>query len=363
MTNNKVVGRPKKDFSNLMKSKYVEKWLKRVNSIQHRLLLLDRFCKFIKKTPDELIQEHHQDLQLDPIEQTEIAKKQLNAYFGYLTQNEDNRFQNEINNKIKSKKVKWNSARQYVYSKILSFYNRNNVPVNFNKGEMPEERKDKATKKIWKQNGNIILREGKKEVLKSIYDVMNSVRNRAILLCKISSGLDDVDLFNLKYGDFTNGYFDDYNVCYIDGHRAKTKVYFQTFFSSEACDALFTYFKYREKHKEEHITRNSWLFVGSKKINGEFTKMKSGLFYDDLKDVCNIWQELNNYFPNKVISSIKRAIAHRYERNQLLNLIYKPERGLYRHVKYMKDNKIIKKSKRDDKKYKFLGIIKEKLKL
>lgn len=51
-----------------------------------------------------------------------------------------------------------------------------------------------------------------------------------------------------------------------------------------------------------------------------------------------LWKELYKYFPERPVSSIQRAIGKRWERNRFSGLIYKPEIGLYRHIKYIDEN-------------------------
>jgi len=42
------------------------------------------------------------------------------------------------------KPISINSARQYVYSKLASFYKRNNAPINWEKGDPPPQLKEKV---------------------------------------------------------------------------------------------------------------------------------------------------------------------------------------------------------------------------
>ena len=268
LSNNNKIGenknsyyKPKKDFSFLLESKYVQKWLEGVKSKDSRLSVLHEYVEFTGKTPEQLIEEHTEDLKLKGVDQTEITKKQMHAFFGYLTGDIDEAFQNTINKKIRTKNMSGNSARQYVYSKIASFYKRCKVPVVFEKNEIPIHNKKGSRDKNWREADKKITSNEKKACLKKIRDTLSLVRDRVILLCKISSGMDDVDVFKLKYQDFDNGYYPDLNVCYIEGHRQKNKqCYFQTFFNSEACNVLNIYFKER-KQKGELLTNDSWLFV------------------------------------------------------------------------------------------------------
>jgi len=271
----------KKDFSFLMESKYVQKWIKNVKSTNARLSTLHKYCEFLDKTPDELILEHHEDIKLDPKDQVEIGKNQLLAFFNYLTGEK-----NETNDKMIDKSISKNSARQYVFSKLMSFFKRNLVPITFQKGDIPKE--DEGTKdKVWRKGEERIMVDNKKDCIKSIIDSFNDIRNRTIIHCKVSSGLDDIDLFNLKVEDYRKGYYPEYKICFISRNRIKNGEYYQTFFTSEACKMIDLYLEDR-KRKEEKITNNSWLFVGNKRNNKtkKYSQLNPITFSEDLKNVC-----------------------------------------------------------------------------
>lgn len=279
---NKGFVRPKKDFFFLMASEYVKRWIEtyKEKQRQSRLTVLNEFCDFIDKTPDDLILGHHEDIKQAPLNKSNIAKKQLFAYYYYL-QGE----RNNINDKIRDKTVSKNSARQYAFSKLASYFKKNNVPILFEKGEIPNEDVRGTVDKTWRNGNKRVLMDEKKEFLKTIKDSLASIRSKTIFLCKISSGMDDIDLYKLKIKHFNRGYFDNFNICYIDGNRQKVDVYFQTFFNSEACKMINLYFKDRER-KGEILTDDSWLFVGNRKIQGTYTQMKSHNFSDDLRQAC-----------------------------------------------------------------------------
>lgn len=279
---NKGFIKPKKDFSFLLESEYVKRWIEsyKEKHQQSRLSVLNDLCDFLGQTPDDLILKHHEDIKRAPLNKTNIGKKHLFAYYYYL-QGENN----NINDKISDKTVSKNSARQYVFSKLASYFKKNNVPISFEKGEIPNEDVRGTVDKTWRNGSKRVLIDEKKECLKLIKDSFANIRNKAIFQCKISSGMDDIDLYKLKIKDFNRGYFDNYNICYIDGNRQKVDIYFQTFFNSEACKMINLYFKDRER-KGETLTEDSWLFVGNRKYQGIYTQIKSHIFSDGLKQAC-----------------------------------------------------------------------------
>ena len=270
--------KPLNDYSFLTESKYIQKWLENTSESQQRykLSIMKQFFEFIKKYPDDLILEHHKDLQKEPIKQTEIAKKQLLAFYNFLTGET-----NDINKKMRKKKpISLNSARQYAYSKLLSFYSHNKVSINFLNNEIPSETVG-VIDKVWRNGDGSerIKTIDKKKYLKQIRDSFPNLRDKAILLSKLSSGLDDCDLFNLKIKDFKKGYYSDYNICYLEGDRQKNGERFQNFIGSEACDLINLYLKEREKTKD-----SEYLFVSYKDMS---RKIKDTAFSENLKKICD----------------------------------------------------------------------------
>lgn len=274
--------RKKVDYSKLLESKYVRKWVDCYKNGQQnaRLSVLEGFCKFLDKKPDEILLEHHRDMiQENPTDIENIGTKRILAYYQYLIGQENN-----INSKMTEKTISPNSARQYCFSKLPSYFDKNNVMLKFKKGDVPGEKK--ATKdKTWRSRKERIDDKDTKECIKRIRDTFKNVRNKAILLCKISSGMDDVDLFNLKLKDYKEGYFPTDKISYLEGYRQKSGILFQTFFNSEACNMLDMYLNERKQQQEE-LTDDSWLFVNkNKKV---ISQLKPFAFAKSLKEVCKI---------------------------------------------------------------------------
>lgn len=337
---NKKFSKPKKDYSDLMESPYVAKWINCYTSGQQsRLSVLNNYCIFLDKIPEEILLEHHQDIiNPNPLKITNIGTNQLLAYFEYLIGKKNN-----INNKMIDKAISYNSARQYVFSKMPSFFRKNNVKITFQKGDVPGEI-DGVKDLIWRNGVKMIGKDEKKECIKNIKDTFDTKRNKAILLCKTSSAMDDVELFNLKVNDFIKGYFDDFNLCYLSGVRQKIKkkgIKFQTFFNGEACDWLNLYLKEREQRKykqliektEKELTEvekeelklksklkgNDWLFVSEKNIN---RKILSNAFADNLTKVCEKL-DLHNITPK----SFRRYFKTELRKNRIADGVIKRMMG------------------------------------
>ena len=312
--NSREKGKYKKyvDYSHLEGNDYVKKWLENVNSKQHRLSILDKFCHFLDKTPTKIIMEHANDFrQPNPLDIKNVAKAQLKAFFGYLTGTDEDKWKNTLNDKIipEDKKISWNSARQYVYSKLASMYKRNNVPISWEKDEVPEQRKG-TIDKVWRNGKERISIDQRKECLKQIRDTFDNGRDRAILLSMISSAMDAVDLFKLKVGDFKQGYYPEHNICYIDIIRQKTQrkgIKCQTFFNSETCDLIKLYLKTRP----DGAPNKSWLFISNKKNSktGKYSKITNH-FSLSLNEVC-IKLNINNVTPKSLRRWFKTELSKR----------------------------------------------------
>ncbi|MBD3192826.1 MAG: tyrosine-type recombinase/integrase [Candidatus Heimdallarchaeota archaeon] len=281
------------DFAELKKDPYIEQWLNNIKSKRQRLSLMQEFCNFVEKTPKELAREHQDDLQLDPLKRTRIAKKQLNAFFGYLTGTKDKKWKSTLNNKEREKTISWNSARQYVFSKLMSFYSRLGIPVKYAKKDKPKEKDKNVREKTWRHDGEIIKKENMKSFLKKIKDSFSNILDRSIFYSKLSSGLDDVDLFELKIKDFKRGYLQNYGICYLQGNRKKDGILYQTFLGTEACESIILYLRDRQRKGEmifdesgNYLDKalNYWLFVGKKRTNGSYSKMKPRYFTETMKE-------------------------------------------------------------------------------
>ena len=302
---------------------YVQNWLSSYSESQKksRLTLIEQFCEFTEKNPTELLLEHRNDIMKENLLDIEnIGKKQLLAYFNYLIgkkikNNELNsekfpltsKFYETIKDKKINKEVSNNSARQYAFSKLASFFKRNNIPISFDKKEIPQHNPKGTIDKVWRNGDESRIIETKREeYLKQIRDSFPHLRDKALFLAKLSSGLDDIDLFNLKIGDFKKGIIEEFDICYINGNRIKTSMYFQTFFNSESVRMIELYLKERNDLKND-----SWLFVNIKaNKEGKYTKCKFNTFSESLKVVCRKL-DIKNITPKRIRSyfntTLKRA--------------------------------------------------------
>ena len=269
MTEKKEFVKPKADFSVLVKDRYVSKWIENYTSDpQSRLRVLNDYCNYLGKTPEQLILEHYEDILRKPLEKTHIAKKQLKRYFEYL-----------INDKL----ISHNAAVQYVYSKIMSFFSQNDVRITLKKGEKPTM-EQRLKKRVIKDLDGKILRN-KKEIFKKIRDTLKTIRDKALLLCKLSTGADDVDLFNLTINDFEEGKDSDFKICYIEGNRQKPQgnPRFQGFLNNEAFELVEMYLNERLQH-EGALKSTGKLFVSNKAREGVYGTIKAQAFAEAIRN-------------------------------------------------------------------------------
>lgn len=276
-----------KDFIFLKESKYVEKWIMTYSEPQQnsRMSILARYCKFLLKNEDaseqeiinranQIILEHYEDTQKQPLEQTNIAKNQLKAFYDYL---------------VNDGRTSPNSARQYIFSKLASYFKRNNIPLVLQKGDTPKESEKEKKDLSWRtEEGKFINMDNQKEILKKIRDSLKNTRDKAILLCKISSGMDDCDLFDVNIGQYRNGKIEDFNLCYIKGNRQKSEEFYLTAFSSEALAMIDLYLGERSKKENRELSDKDRIFVSLKinKKTGKYGKIRRNAFAENLREIC-----------------------------------------------------------------------------
>jgi len=79
------------------------------------------------------------------------------------------------------------------------------------------------------------------------------VRDRAIILIMVSSGLSQVDVLNLQIKDVKIGYDEHTGITTLSVRRIKTDYDFTTFLSPEASKAVFNWIELRQKHEKSKV--------------------------------------------------------------------------------------------------------------
>lgn len=207
------------------------------------------------------------------------------------------------------------------------------IPVVYARKEKPKEKKENVREKTWRKDGfngdneqvrKIIKHDDKKPYLKQISDSFNSLRDKSIFLGKVSSALDDVDMFNLTIKSFEEGYMPDFNICYLHGEIQKDNMLYQTFLGTESCDTINLYLidrlskinkKRRKEGKKEiaKIPKNKYLFTSKgKQMNQRYFAEKMKEIVDKL-GIYNLTPKgLRRYFNTHLESnSIKKSVIKR----------------------------------------------------
>ncbi|WP_342306525.1 tyrosine-type recombinase/integrase [Methanolobus sp. ZRKC5] len=135
-----------------------------------------------------------------------------------------------------------------------------------------------------------------------------SIRNKAIILVGIASGLAASDICNLTVQDFRDGYDPVTEITTLSLRRQKTQIDFTTFLSPEASRAVNTYLMKREQmfkdssdgeklHEAIKVTLDSPLFILEKKF-GRYLRNK---------------EEFNRALISGLIIELYKAIANKVE--------------------------------------------------
>ena len=215
------------------------------------------FCEFTKMTPSQLLAEAEAEIK-DGL----LARKR--SIRQYLLD-----FRESLNDKGFAPKT----THGYMAAPI-SFYKSFDIDVpklNRRKGYAP-----KPTEK----NTYFLNKEQIRGALKFC-----DIRNKAIILTMSSSGLSQVDLLDLKVGQFQDGYDEKTGITTLRIRRKKTKYDFITFISPEASDVINDYLEWRnrEPKRKSHTdimrgyekrrvrSDNDYLFIKSQ-ISDDYLK-------------------------------------------------------------------------------------------
>lgn len=88
------------------------------------------------------------------------------------------------------------------------------------------------------------------------------VRDRAIILIMVSSGLSQVDVLNLQIKDVKSGYDEHTGITTLSVRRIKTDYDFTTFLSPEASKTVLNWIEFRNKHEKSKVrSDDDFLFV------------------------------------------------------------------------------------------------------
>lgn len=191
--------------------------------------------KWLTTNPDEMIKQLMQDLKSDDRKTRKRWEHIVKTWYVKLY--------NEAGKTGKSTL----SVVTYL-NRVMSFFSRNEVALRFRRKELP-----RSHKKLKSVSYRI-------EDLKIMHEHCESLRNKAILLTLVQSGLSEVDLCKFNIEDIPNFYEKlEKPPVYIEGHRQKTKMPYQTCIGEDACICIKRMLNSRGNPKE------GALFISHKK--------------------------------------------------------------------------------------------------
>ncbi|WP_440951483.1 tyrosine-type recombinase/integrase [Methanococcoides sp. FTZ1] len=115
--------------------------------------------------------------------------------------------------------------------------------------DLPNLPRNTSKPRPLKKHSEIPTKDELREVLK-----VCDLREKAMILVGISSGLSGNEIINLKLKSFLEGYDPDTEITTFDLRREKVGFDFITFLTPEASRAVWDYLNYRNRHVETNIT-------------------------------------------------------------------------------------------------------------
>jgi len=190
-----------------------------------------RFCDWLGKTPDQLIEERKAQVKSEDMTVKREAEETLRSFCNYLEQKEG-------------------SSRSTVlayHSAVKSFYKYNYLPLQL---RTPKKHAPRGVK------------PHTQEEIKALYNV-SGVRDRAIVLCLAECGMSREDFVTLKYSDVKDDYEKENETIHLKVVRTKEQIGYDTFLGINATKALRTYIEMR-KRKGGQFNEDTVLFPSHK---------------------------------------------------------------------------------------------------
>lgn len=217
------------------------------NAMQH-------YTEFTGKTPTELIDEAKEDIKAGLLMTDRKIFLQIAQFRQHLEKQK---------NKFTKKELAPGTIQKYV-STVISFYNAFYI-------ETPKQPRSKNKVKPQKENMKRIDKDGIRHAHKHA-----NLRDRAISLCGVSSGMGAAEISSLTYEAFEAGQDDKTGITTFDMRRRKVGVDFITFISPEATKAVLEYIEWRNRlpktnsknemleYEKRKVTPESYLFISNK---------------------------------------------------------------------------------------------------
>lgn len=205
--------------------------------------IMDLFCKWLNKSPEQIIQERKQDLKAEEPREQRRYESYLKAFMAYL----------------KEEKHWAISSQQVAWSAVKSFFDTHYYPLVTRKADYP--------------SGEALGHRGfiKSELRDLVTKTKMSLRSKVIVFMLKDSGLRVGDLVRLKYGDIAVQLEAGEQFINIKIITQKAKIVAKTFIGEETVELLKEYIARRKQGTRrvapETITKDSWLIRHTEKFD------------------------------------------------------------------------------------------------
>lgn len=208
----------------LRNDKLIKRWLaaKRatVETAKGYVQSMQMYTEYVKKTPTELILEAEEEIKAG----LNMRERNIELYLIDFREDQEKK-------KLAPKTVVTRLAA------VMSFYTYYNI-------QLPVLPKSVKKAKPELKRKAIPTKDDIREILK-----FADLRDRAMILIGVSSGLSVIDIANLKVSDFRKGYDPETDVTTLHIERTKTNYEFYTFLSPEASRAVIDYLDWRNRQE------------------------------------------------------------------------------------------------------------------
>lgn len=219
------------------------------------LTALAHYVEFTGMTPTELIDEANLDIQAGKLMVDRAVFTRIPQFREYLK---------TIKTPQANRPLAPGTLKKYV-TVISSFYKHFYI-------EVPKPPRSQKKVKPVKEN----LKRPDKDSIRTVFGIANA-RDKAIMLCGMSSGMGSAELSTLTVEAFENGYDPKTEITTFDMRRGKVEKDFITFISPEASRAVIAYLEWRDRppakpnvkksvneYERRKVTPRSYLFVTNK---------------------------------------------------------------------------------------------------
>jgi len=248
------------------------------NTISSRVLAMQHYTDYTGKSPENLLNEAEEEIRAGKLMRERQVKKQLIGFRKHL-ENGD---------------YAPTTVKSYLAG-VRSFYNVNDIdlPTLPRAGEKARPQKKRL---------DIPDKDEMREVLK-----VCDLREKAIILVGLSSGLSANEISNLKLETFYNGYDPETEITTLDLRREKVGFDFITFLTPEASRAVWDYLNYRDREIDVRGTIRKQQLEKQRTTKGGYLFIVNQVSNDYLQD----YDEKHRRITTSIVSKIYRAIARK----------------------------------------------------